>query len=154
MPSSTRIKCPVMIERAETGTSPSSGEGGIHVCQFSRSIGTLGLGTSPWEVASSRKQPYTIDNRMVPALHLFSSAINAGAMMPLRNVAVGGIKMAEFFVYVCSQCDEAYAGALEAGERRIGRQESGICPECLERLFGLNGGVESPQKSSGETPKA
>ena len=63
--------------------------------------------------------------------------------------------MAEFFVYVCTQCDEAYAGALEAGERRIGRQEStGICPECLGGLFGLNEGVKSPRKSSGDTPNA
>lgn len=62
--------------------------------------------------------------------------------------------MAEFFVYVCGQCDEAYAGALEVGERRIGRKETtGVCPECLEELFGLNEGAKSRRNYSGEAPK-
>lgn len=62
--------------------------------------------------------------------------------------------MAEFFVYVCTQCDEAYAGALEPNERRIDRKETtGICPECLETLFGLTEGAESRRNYSGEAPK-
>jgi len=63
--------------------------------------------------------------------------------------------MAEFLVYGCTQCGEAYAGALEVTDRRIGRRETtGICPRCLEKLCGLGNGVESQQKHSGEAPKA
>ena len=63
--------------------------------------------------------------------------------------------MAEFFVYVCSRCNESYAGALEATERRIGRKETtGTCPECLEKLFRVGEGVESRRNGSGEAPKA
>lgn len=63
--------------------------------------------------------------------------------------------MAEFFVYVCTRCDESYAGALEVTERRIGRKETtGTCPKCLEKLFGTGEGVESRRNSPGETPRA
>ena len=64
------------------------------------------------------------------------------------------IEMVEFFVSGCTQCGEAYAGALEVSDRRIGRQEAtGICPRCLDKLFGLGEGVESQQKHPGDAPK-
>jgi hypothetical protein len=47
--------------------------------------------------------------------------------------------MAEYVIYRCGQCSQAYRGMVEVTEQPVRHEDStGICGECLENLCGLN----------------